>query len=236
MEWERFSLMSNRKAEGQVWILGPEPWVSRSECCMEWWYICESKEGLAKLLRCRSLVCILTFLLAKTYSHGDQEYDGLVVKGTYHRPDNLSSIPRTYMVKGENQLLQIFLWPLHTLPCLLDTAYSLQGRRPSAEELSKSNWPIAMSVEHYVIELAKLELESERASKLHSSYDSASTCLSFCPDFSQWSIITWKYKPNKPFLPQVAFLMMVLKRYNLPFSPPPTEVVWKKGYGGSGSV
>ena len=33
-------------------------------------------------------------------------------------------------------------------------------------------------------------------------------CLSFCPDFLQWWTLWCKGKPNKPFLPKVALVMM----------------------------
>jgi hypothetical protein len=32
--------------------------------------------------------------------------------------------------------------------------------------------------------------------------------LEVCPDFLQWSIVMWKHKPNNPFPPQVASLLV----------------------------
>lgn len=35
--------------------------------------------------------------------------------------------------------------------------------------------------------------------------------LSFCPDFPQWQIVTWRYKLNNPFSPQAALFRYFIK-------------------------
>lgn len=95
----------------------------------------------------------------------------------------------------ENWLNPIGLWP--SVGNCLDPLPRQQGSHPTVgRTIAQTNG------------LGLYKKASQEEARPHHSLHGfwSSSCLSFCPDFCQPWNVTWKYKPNKHFPPQLLLI------------------------------